>query len=115
MSSSDHQFLRVRKIFSILALIFLAFSILVFSVSNTMHQDRDLPSLSTTKKDLAVRGNIYSADNFKIGTSRKIYSASIDTRCLDPDKQDLFATLFSIYSNIDQKEILKKSNRKKVF
>jgi cell division protein FtsI (penicillin-binding protein 3) len=77
-----------------------------------MNKNRALPSLLTTKKDLAVRGNIFSADNFKIGTSRKIYAASIDTRSLDKDKKELFVTLFSIYSNISKNKIRKSINKK---
>ena len=112
MSSTKKLSPRLRKIFILLILIFILFVILVYSVSNTIKQDRDLPSLLTTKKDLAVRGNIYSNDNFKIGTSRKIYSASIDTRSLDKNKKELFITLFSIYSNIDKKIIRKKIKKK---
>jgi cell division protein FtsI (penicillin-binding protein 3) len=115
MSSKNHEYLRVRKTFSVILLILFAFSLLVFSLTNTATSERDLPSLLTVKKELAVRGNIYSADNFKIGTSRKIFSASIDTRSLDKNKIDLFATLFSIYSNMDKQEILKKIKSKKGF
>ena len=53
----------------------------------------------------------FSADNFKIGTSQKIYSASIDTRCLDSNKKDLFITLFSLYSNISKEKILSKLSK----
>ena len=112
MSSTKKLSQRLRKIFILLILIFILFGILIYSVSNTISQDRDLPSLLTTKKDLAVRGNIYSSDNFKIGTSKKIYSASIDTRSLDENKKELFITLFSIYSNIDKKKIRKKIDKK---
>jgi cell division protein FtsI (penicillin-binding protein 3) len=103
----------MKKTFILILLLFLAFSILTFSITKTIINKRDLPSLHTTKKDLAVRGNIYSADNFTIATSRKIYSASIDTRCLDPNKKDLFVTLFSIYSNIPKDKILSRIDKKK--
>jgi len=106
------QLARMKKILILLVLILLAFILLIYSISNTIKHERDLPSLETTKKDLAVRGNIYSADNFKIGTSRKIFSASIDTRCLDENKKELFITLFSIYSDIDPEKIRKKVNKK---
>ncbi|MEA3552775.1 MAG: penicillin-binding protein 2 [Campylobacterota bacterium] len=112
MSSKQQQLPRIKKILILIALILIAFLILIFSISNTINKDRDLPSLLTTKKELAVRGNIYSADNFKIGTSRKIYSASIDTRSLDEDKKELFIKLFSIYSNIPKDKIRDKINKK---
>lgn len=108
-----HDKTRTIKILTLIVLIFCAMLLLEFSILNTMKEDRDLPSLETSKKDLAVRGNIYSADQFKIGTSRKIYSASIDTRSLDKNKIDLFATLFSIYSDIEKEKILKKIKNKR--
>lgn len=102
----------MKKILILIVLILIAFLILIYSVGNTITNSRDLPSLMTTKKDLAVRGNIYSSDNFKIGTSQKIFSASIDVRCLDKEKEELFITLFSIYSNIPKAEIRKKISKK---
>lgn len=113
MSLKKQQLPVMKKILILIFLILLAFIILIFSISNTIKDNRDLPSLMTTKKDLGVRGNIYSSDDFKIGTSRKIYSASVDTRSLEPNKKELFITLFSIYSNIDKKDIRKKLNSKK--
>ena len=112
MTSKQQQLPRIKKILILIGLILIAFTILLFSIFNTINKSRDLPSLLTTKKDLAVRGNIYSADNFKIGTSRKIFSASIDTRSLDPDKKELFITLFSIYSNIPKDKIRKRINKR---
>jgi len=108
MPLNKQQLLIMKKLLSLIALILIAFVILVLSVSRTAKDDRNLPSLETTKKDLAVRGDIYSADNFKIGTSQKIYSASIDTRFLDENKKDLFVTLFSLYSNISKDVIYEK-------
>ncbi|MGB5866312.1 MAG: penicillin-binding protein 2 [Arcobacteraceae bacterium] len=111
MPLNKQQLLIMKKILLLICLIFVAFLILIFSVSKTSNDDRDLPSLETTKKDLSVRGDIFSADNFKIGTSQKIFSASIDTRCLDENKKDLFVTLFSLYSNIPQSTILEKISK----
>jgi len=111
MPLNKQQLLIMKKILLLISLILIAFLILIFSISKTSEKDRDLPSLETTKKDLAVRGNIFSADNFKIGTSQKIYSASIDTRCLDENKRDLFITLFSLYSNIPKSKIVEKISK----
>jgi len=111
MPLNKQQLLIMKKILLLICLIFVAFLILIFSVSKTSKEERDLPALETTKKDLSVRGDIYSADNFKIGTSQKIFSASIDTRCLDENKKDLFVTLFSLYSNIPQSKILEKISK----
>jgi len=111
MSLNKQQLLKMKKTLLLISLILVAFLILIFSISKTSKDERNLPSLNNTKKDLAVRGNIYSADNFKIGTSQKIYSASIDTRCLDLNKKNLFVTLFSLYSNIPKEKILKKISK----
>ena len=112
MPLNKQQLLIMKKILLLIALLSVAFLLLLFSVSKTSNENRDLPSLDVTKKDLAVRGDIYSADNFKIGTSQKIYSASIDTRCLDENKKELFVTLFSLYSDIPEKDILSKISKK---
>ena len=112
MSLNKQQLLIMKKILLLISLILVAFLLLIFSISKTSKENRNLPSLQATKKDLAVRGDIYSADNFKIGTSQKIFSASIDTRCLDTNKTDLFVTLFSLYSNIPKSKILKKISKK---
>jgi len=109
---------RVKKIFITLFLIFAAIGVLVYSISNTIEKQRKLPSLHTTKKDSSVRGDILSSDNFKISTSIKIYTASIDTRSLDKNKQELFIELFSIYSNIEKKYLrlkIEKSYKKPGF
>lgn len=107
----DHQDLkRIKKISFTLLLIFIMFFIFIYSISNIIQDDRKLPSLNTTKKDLAVRGSILSEDTFKVATSRKIYTASIDTRSLDINKKELFIKLFSIYSNLDENNIREKIN-----
>ena len=112
MSLKQQQLPAMKKMLILIVLIIIAFLILISSIGNTSTNQRDLPSLMTVKKDLAVRGNIYSSDNFKIGTSQKIFSASIDVRCLDSEKKELFITLFSIYSGIAKDEIRKKISNK---
>ncbi len=99
---------KVKKIAILFLFILFLLIILLFSVFDTMKSFRRLPSLETSKKELSVRGDIISADNFKITTSKKIYKASIDTRHLDENKKELFIKLFSIYSNISIKKVAKK-------
>ena len=99
---------KIKKIVILFLFILFLLSILLFSVFDTMKNFRRLPSLETSKKELSVRGDIISSDNFKITTSKKIYKASIDTRHLDENKKELFIKLFSIYSNIPVKKISKK-------
>lgn len=105
---SEEKDNKVKKIVILFLFILFLLAILLISVFDTMKSYRRLPSLENSKKELSVRGNIISSDNFKITTSKKIYKASIDTRHLDENKKELFIKLFSIYSNIPAKKISKK-------
>ena len=108
---SEEKDNKVKKIVILFLFILFLLTILLISVFDTMKSYRRLPSLENSKKELSVRGNIISSDNFKITTSKKIYKASIDTRHLDENKKELFIKLFSIYSNIPVKKISKKNSR----
>lgn len=99
---------KTKKIVILFSLIFLCLAILMISVFRTITEKRHLPTLRGEKTELSVRGNIVSADNFKIASSKKLYTASIDTRHLDPNKKELFLNLFSVYSNIDYKILKEK-------
>jgi cell division protein FtsI (penicillin-binding protein 3) len=109
--NEEQNLRRIKKIFFTIILILLGFIGVFFAVKNTINDDRNLPRLVTSKQDLAVRGDIISFDNFKIATSEKIFTASIDSRSIDLDKKDLFIKLFSMYSNIDSKTIREKLNK----
>lgn len=74
----------------------------------TFTDDRYIPSLYKSVTDKAKRGNIVSADGFIIASTQKLYKAIINTKNLDPDKKNLFITLFSIYSGMTPKVITKK-------
>jgi len=109
MSSKNiNKITRIKKIFIILIFIFLSIVLLLSSVFVTISDKRRLPNLQSSKKELAIRGNILSEDNFKISSSTKLYKATIDTRFLDTNKKDLFIKLFSIYSDIPESKIKKK-------
>lgn len=110
-SKNPNKINRVKKIFILLIFIALALLILFSSIFITVAKKRNLPRLQSSKKELAIRGNIISADNFKIASSKKLYKASIDTRYLDLNKKELFIRLFSIYSNIPSKKIRQKINQ----
>lgn len=99
---------KTKKIVILFSLIFFCLTILMISVFRTIAEKRHLPSLKGQKSELAVRGDIISADNFKIASSKKLYKAAIDTRHLDPSKRELFLNLFSIYSNVSYKDLEKK-------
>ncbi|RXK11758.1 cell division protein FtsW [Halarcobacter mediterraneus] len=104
---------KIKKIVILFFFILFLLLILLISVYYKINDERRLPSLKTSKNELSVRGNIISADNFKITASKKIYKASIDTRYLDKNKKELFLKLFSIYSNISFKKLQNKLNEVK--
>ncbi len=101
---------KTKKVGWLISIIFIIVLLLFFSVINTIKEKRKMPGLYSSKKEMAVRGDILSADNFKISTAKKVYKATIDTRCFDTDKKDLFVALFSIYSGIDKQIVLNKIN-----
>jgi len=104
---------KTKKIAILFLIIFLFLTILIISIFKTISDNRRLPTLQSAKKELSVRGNVISADNFKIASSKKLYKASIDTRHLDKSKTELFLQLFSIYSNIPYKKLKQKLKKMK--
>ncbi|MGB5792861.1 peptidoglycan D,D-transpeptidase FtsI family protein [Poseidonibacter sp.] len=109
MSSNKLQnHTKTKKILILYSIIILFLFILIISVFRTISEYRNMPTLESQKNELSVRGDIISADNFKISSSKKLYRASIDTRYLAKDKRELFLELFSIYSNISYKVLDKK-------
>lgn len=66
---------------------------------------RHIPSLYAKESSRASRGNIISADNFHLATTKKLFKAIVNTRYIDPNKKELFIQLFHIYSGVPIKEI----------
>ena len=76
-------------------------------------KSRNLPSIIAKESSRAQRGSIISADGFHIATTKKLYKAVVNTRYIDPDKQELFIELFHIYSNVSVKEIKRRLSKRK--
>jgi cell division protein FtsI (penicillin-binding protein 3) len=106
-----HQ--RKNKISFLFLLLLLAMSIFLFSVLNTISSDRRIPSHNSTIYDRSFRGAIISADDYTLSSSQKTYQAVIRGASIDPEKKALFVKLFSIYSGIPEKKILKKFKNRK--
>ncbi|QKF72517.1 cell division protein FtsI / penicillin-binding protein [Aliarcobacter faecis] len=103
-----------KKIIILFTFIFLFVLLLLTSIFRTVNDKKHTISLKAEKKELSVRGDIVSDDNFKISSSKKLYRAEIDTRHIDPEKKELFLNLFSIYSGVDYnilKEKLKEGEK----
>ncbi|MDQ1244928.1 MAG: hypothetical protein QG565_1268 [Campylobacterota bacterium] len=100
-----------KKITILYALLVAGFLLFLTVMLITTLKPRDLPSLYTQNTSKAVRGSIISADGFHIATTVKLYKAIVNTYYIDEKKRDLFIKLFSIYSEIDAKEIEEKLNK----
>ena len=102
-----------KKIAILYALLVIGFLLFLVAMLATVLKSRDLPSLYTKNSSKATRGSVISADGYHIATTVKLYKAIVNTHYIDPLKKDLFVKLFSIYSEIDAKEIEKKLNTQK--
>ncbi|MBN2964835.1 penicillin-binding protein 2 [Sulfurospirillum sp. T05] len=98
------------KILLLFSLISLGFIIFIGTLLYWSQIDRKLPRLQTSQTSTALRGTITSRDGFVVATSQKLYKAMVDTRNIDPSKQALFINLFSLYADLDPKEIAKRLN-----
>jgi len=102
-----------KKILFLYILLSLAFLVFLSVMLFTVIKPRHMPSLYAKESSRAQRGSIISADGFHIATSKKLYKAVVDTRYIDPQKRDLFIELFSIYSGMKKKDIIKRLSRRK--
>ncbi len=100
-----HHSSKSKKILSLFLLLLLGFGIFLAVMFYTAVHERDIPSIYSEENAKAQRGTIVSADGFHIATTQKLYKAVVNTRNIDPQKEELFVQLFSIYSGVDPKEI----------
>ena len=106
-----HQ--RKNKISFLFLLLVLAMGIFLTSVLKTISSDRRIPSNHSTIHDRSFRGSIISEDNYTLSSSQKTYQAVIRGASIEPDKKALFIKLFSIYSGIPEKDLLKRFKNRK--
>lgn len=92
-----------------LLLLFLVLFIVILYANITSHT-RKLPTLETTKKELAQRGNIYSSDGFSLASSKNLYKVSVIKKSIDPEKMDFFIRLVAIYSGMSEEYLREKLN-----
>jgi len=102
-----------KKILFLYILLSLAFLVFLSVMLLTVLKPRHMPSLYAKESSRAQRGSIISADGFHIATTKKLYKAVVDTRYIDPQKKELFIELFSIYSGMKKKDILKRLSKRK--
>ncbi|AFV98440.1 MULTISPECIES: peptidoglycan D,D-transpeptidase FtsI family protein [unclassified Sulfuricurvum] len=102
-----------KKILALFLVLMLGFIIFLTVMLYTALHDRDIPSIFSEDTAKAQRGSIISADGFNIATTQKLYKAVVNTRNIDPDKEELFIQLFSIYSAIEPNEIRQRLHTRK--
>ncbi|HIC44591.1 MAG TPA: penicillin-binding protein 2 [Sulfurimonas sp.] len=102
-----------KKILVLFLILIMGFLVFLISQFYTVVQDRHTPSQFTSNETRAERGEIISADGFHISTTQQLYKAVVNTRNIDPDKKELFIKLFSIYSGISEKKIIRKLSSRK--
>lgn len=94
-----------KKILALFLVLLLGFAIFLAVMFYSAVHERDIPSIYSENNAKAQRGNIVSADGYHIATTQKLYKAVVNTKNIDPEKEELFIQLFSIYSGIDPSEI----------
>ncbi len=102
-----------KKILALFLVLMLGFIIFLTVMLYTALHDRDIPSIFSEDTAKAQRGSIISADGFNIATTQNLYKAVVNTRNIDPDKEELFIQLFSIYSAIEPNEIRQRLHTRK--
>jgi len=110
MRHSNNKSKKILALFLVLLLGFVIF--LTVMLYTALHQ-RDIPSIYSEETSKAQRGSIVSADGFHIATTQKLYKAVVNTKNIDPAKEELFIQLFSIYSEIDPNEIRQRLHTRK--
>ena len=99
---------RNRKLTFLFFIFVFLISAFLYSTLHTILSDRKIPAKTSVIHDRSLRGDIISKDNYTLSTSHKIYQATIYVKNIDPDKEDLFIELLSIYSDMNKSEIRKK-------
>ncbi len=102
-----------KKILALFLVLMSGFVIFLAVMLYTALHERDIPSIYSEDSAKAQRGSIVSADGFHIATTQKLYKAVVNTRNIDPGKEELFVQLFSIYSGINPAEIKKRLRTRK--
>ena len=102
-----------KKILALFILLLFGFLIFLAVMLYTALHERDIPSIYSEETSKAQRGSIVSADGFHIATTQKLYKAVVNTKNIDPDKEELFVQLFSIYSGIEPDDIRQRLHTRK--
>jgi len=91
------------------ALFLIVLVFIIIFLARVIYIEIKKPSFFISKKighrDLALRGDIISKDNFILAKDEKVYSVAIRPAYLNPKKIDMFFNLLAIYSNTSVKKL----------
>jgi len=93
---------KILGLFAILTIGFILFLVRVFDITTS---DRFQVNLIKKETDTPLRGEISSADGYKIANSKQTYSVAVNPENIKSDQYDLFIKLFTIYSGLNEKEL----------
>lgn len=102
-----------KKILALFFVLLGGFLIFLMVMLYTALHERDTPSIYSEDSSKAQRGTIVSADGYHLATTQKLYKAVVNTKNIDPEKEELFIQLFSIYSGIEPNEIRERLHTRK--
>lgn len=102
-----------KKILALFLVLMFGFVIFLAVMLYTALHERDIPSIYSEDSAKAQRGSIISADGYHLATTQKLYKAVVNTRNIDPGKEELFIQLFSIYSGTEPSEIRERLHTRK--
>ncbi|MEA3492149.1 MAG: penicillin-binding protein 2 [Campylobacterota bacterium] len=111
MTEENLEELRERrnsKLYILYGIFLFLISAFLFSVFRTITSDRDIPAKTSVIHDRSLRGDIISKDGYTLSSSYKLYQATVHVKNIDPNKEDLFFKLFSIYSGLDESKLKKR-------
>ena len=77
------------------------------------HKPPYFTNTTITKTDLAIRGRIYSDDNYLLSYNHKVYNVTVRPQYINKNRKELFATLLSIYTDKPKSYFLKKIDTNK--
>jgi len=83
----DEQIGKKTKLLVILIIFVIGLLIFFGSILHTALSSRQIPKLTITETNRALRGGIISQDGFKLAFSQKLYKAMVNTYNIDPDKK----------------------------
>ena len=84
----DNSQIKSKKLVVFTMVVITLGALLALAFLNIATDDRQLPKKLSSREESAIRGSIVSKDGFNICVSKKLYKATIDTRCLNKDKKE---------------------------